>query len=364
MLEMRMKDRLTGIAKDIIGDDKFALLRYRNRANAGLREYGEQFEATVGTPRSILTCCPHHGNIGDQAIALAEWRMLGSVQHPVLSFGGDTTALLLCLQRYASQKDTIYLHGGGNMGTLYRNEEEYRLRLISARHNNRIVLFPQTMSYGDSEDDRRFLRHTQRVYGAHPDLHLFAREQVTYGRMKAAYPDNDVQLVPDIVLSVSGEDNADFASRQGILLCMRNDVEQVLGNDSHRLFEELARDLGMDWRYTDTTVQTHGPITQQEGERLVYGKWNEFSSARLVITDRLHGMIFSAVTGTPCVALNNSNGKVGYEYEWLKDVPYVAFASAVDEVPQLAQQVLQVSDPKFPSDWFAKQFAPLTSLIS
>lgn len=228
---MGMKDRLTGIAKDVIGDDKFALLRYRNRANAGLREYGEQFEATVGTPRSILTCCPHHGNIGDQAIALAEWRMLGSVQRPVLSFGGDTTALLLCLQRYASQKDTIYLHGGGNMGTLYRNEEEYRLRLISARHNNRIVLFPQTMSYGDSEDDRRFLRHTQRVYGAHPDLHLFAREQVTYGRMKAAYPDNDVQLVPDIVLSVSGEDDADFASRQGILLCMRNDVEQVLGND-------------------------------------------------------------------------------------------------------------------------------------
>ena len=66
--------------------------------------------------------------------------------------------------------------------------------------------------------------------------------------MKMTFPDNDVQLVPDIVLSISGEGSADFASRQGILLCMRNDVEQVLGNDSHRLFEELARDLGMDWR--------------------------------------------------------------------------------------------------------------------
>lgn len=360
---MGMKDRLTGIVKDVVGDDKVALLRYRNRANVGLREYGEQFEATAGAPRSILTCCPYHGNIGDQAIALAERKMLGIIQRPVLSFGGDTTDLLLCLQRYASQEDTIYLHGGGNMGTLYRNEEERRLRLISARRNNRIVLFPQTMSYGDSADDRRFLRHTQRVYGAHPDLHLFAREQVTYERMKAAYPNNDVRLVPDIVLSVSGEDNADFASRRGILLCMRNDVEQVLGNDSHRLLEELAQNLGMDWRYTDTTVQRY-PILRQEGEQLVYGKWDEFRSARLVITDRLHGMIFSAVTGTPCVALNNSNGKVGYEYEWLKDVPYVAFASAVDEVPQLAQQVLQVSDPKFPSDWFAKQFAPLTSLIS
>ena len=105
---MGMKDRLTGIVKNTFGDDRFALLRYRNRANAGLREYGEQFEATGGTPRSILTCCPHYGNLGDHAIALAERRMLGRMQRPVLSFGGDTTALLLCLRRYASQEDTIY----------------------------------------------------------------------------------------------------------------------------------------------------------------------------------------------------------------------------------------------------------------
>ena len=123
-----------------------------------------------------------------------------------------------------------------------------------------------------------------------------------------------------------------------------------------------SRSLPGIWAWTGG-IQTHGPITQQEGERLVYGKWNEFRSARLVITDRLHGMIFSAVTGTPCVALNNSNGKVGYEYEWLKDVPYIAFASTVDEVPQLACQVLRVTNPRFPSDWFAEQFTPLTSLI-
>lgn len=81
------------------------------------------------------------------------------------------------------------------------------------------------MSYDDTAESQRFLRHTQRVYGAHPDLHLFAREQVSYERMRKAYPNNDVQLVPDIVLSVQGEDNADFTQRHGVLLCMRNDVE-------------------------------------------------------------------------------------------------------------------------------------------
>lgn len=361
---MSFKNLIVCAAKDFLGDDKFALLRHNSLARRGLEKYGKQFEETEGSPRNILMCCPTYGNLGDHAIALAERKMLNHEQHrPVLSFSGDTTALLSCLRRYVSPDDNFYLTGGGNMGTLYRVEEEYRLRLISAMRNNRIVLFPQTMSYGDTEDDRRFLRHTQRVYSAHPDLHLFAREQVTYERMKATYLDNDVQLVPDIVLSISGEDNADFAARRGILLCMRNDVEQSIGNDSHRLLEKLAQDLNMNWRYADTTVQVHGAISQDEGERLVHQKWDEFRSARLVITDRLHGMIFSAVTGTPCVALNNSNGKVGFEYEWLKDLPYITFASTVDEVPALAHQVLQVKNPKFPSDWFIHQFGPLASLI-
>ncbi|PKD13318.1 Polysaccharide pyruvyl transferase [Bifidobacterium longum] len=360
---MGFKRMITYAVKDILGDAKFELIRHNDLAQEGLKKYGKLFEDTAESPRNILTCCPHHGNLGDHAIALAERRVLRRGQRPLLSFDGDTTSLLLCLQRYSSMEDTIYLHGGGNMGTLYRNEEEYRLYLISAMRKNRIILFPQTMSFGDTEDDHRFLRHTQHVYGAHPDLHLFAREQVTYERMKAAYPDNDVQLVPDIVLSVSGEDNADFTTRQGILLCMRNDVERSMGNDSHQRLEGLARDLGMDCRYTDTTVPAQDPISQEEGERLVHRKWDEFRSARLVITDRLHGMIFSAVTGTPCVALNNSNGKVGFEYEWLKDVPYVMFASTVDEVPELARQVLQVMNPQFPSDWFASQFAPLLAMI-
>ena len=360
---MGFKSMIVYAAKEILGDDKFALLCHNNSAQAGLKEYGEQFEKTAGRPRNILACCPRYGNLGDHAIAVAEKKVLRRSQRPMLSFDGDTTELLLCLQRYASPEDTFFLTGGGNMGTLYRNQEEYRLRLISAMRKNRIVLFPQTMSYGDTEEDLRFLRHTQRVYGSHPDLHLFAREQVTYERMKAAYPNNDVQLVPDIVLSIDGEDNADFATRQGILLCMRNDVEKSIGNDSHQLLEKLAQDLNMNWRYTDTTVQVHGVISQDEGERLVHQKWNEFRSARLVITDRLHGMIFAAVTGTPCVALNNSNGKGGFEYEWLKNVPYITFASTANEVPELVQRVLKVKNPQFPSDWFARQFAPLTTLI-
>lgn len=360
---MNWKQSITDTAKNLIGDSNYALLRHYNIARTGLQQYSHEFSATEGHNRNLLTCCPNYGNLGDHAIALAEKRLLRQTNGPTLAFSGDTTSLLLCIQKYVTSNDTIFLTGGGNMGTLYRNEEEYRLRIISAAHKCRVVLFPQTISYGNTEDDHRFLLHTQHIYGKHPNLHLFARESVSFERMKKAYPDNDVQLVPDVVLSVSGEDTADFSARKGVLLCMRNDIEQRVESDSRHHFEELANSLNMNWKYTDTTIQNDGPVSQGDGERLVHEKWDEFRSARLVITDRLHGMIFAAITGTPCVALNNSNGKVGFEYQWLKNIPYLAFANTASSVPGLARQVLEVANPRFPSDQFVSDFSPLTKLI-
>ena len=39
-------------------------------------------------------------------------------------------------------------------------------------------------------------------------------------------------------------------------------------------------------------------------------KFREFSERNLIITDRLHGMIFAAITGTPCVAMDNISHKI------------------------------------------------------
>lgn len=362
---MSVKDELKYTLQELVGDGRLCMWRHRDRCNAGMQQYGDRFAAIADTPKNILTCCPDYCNLGDHAIALAERRLLAASERPYLSFAGDTMDILMCLTRYCTPDDVIYLQGGGNMGSLYRREEDYRLRIISLMRRNRIVLFPQTISYEDTESSQRYLKHTQKVYASHPDLHLFAREQVSYERMKAAYPDCDVQLVPDVVLSIQGEDNAPFDQRHGVLLCMRNDVEQTLDASVHHQLEQVAESVGEGWRYTDTTVSDdHYPVSQEDGERLVTAKWDEFRQARLVITDRLHGMIFAAITGTPCVALNNANGKVGFEYEWLKNLPYIAFARTPDEVARLVPQVMRVTDPVFPADWFARRFVPLTRLIA
>lgn len=47
---------------------------------------------------------------------------------------------------------------------------------------------------------------------------------------------------------------------------------------------------------------------------------NEISQLDIVITDRLHGMIFCYITGTPCIVFDNDNHKISETYKkWLKE---------------------------------------------
>jgi len=60
-------------------------------------------------------------------------------------------------------------------------------------------------------------------------------------------------------------------------------------------------------------------------------KFDEFRAVKLVVTDRLHGMIFCAITGTPCVVVNSKSHKVEGCYDWIKNLEYIKFCSDVND---------------------------------
>ena len=69
-------------------------------------------------------------------------------------------------------------------------------------------------------------------------------------------------------------------------------------------------------------------------ELYVYNKLTEFASASLVITDRLHGLIFSAITNTPCIAFDNLSGKVHGIYHWIEDIPTIRLINTFKEIKE------------------------------
>ena len=127
--------------------------------------------------------------------------------------------------------------------------------------------------------------------------------------------------------------------REDILLCLRGDVERKLTDEEHGAIVEALEQVypGVAVRRTDTV--SSNAIAPAKRSRAVEEKLKEFSRARLLITDRLHGMVFAALTETPCIALGNSNGKVRGVYRWLESQGYICY---LDDLQQLQQTLREL----------------------
>lgn len=98
---------------------------------------------------------------------------------------------------------------------------------------------------------------------------------------------------PDIVLALNRSEPK--FNRQGVLLCCRSDKEKVLSDEVIALLEEKLSSKGELVARTDTVVPYGVSSSVREFE--VERKFDEFRKARLVITDRLHGMILRRLRG-------------------------------------------------------------------
>lgn len=308
----------------------------------------------------LLIDTPEHGNIGDQAIALAEQRLLerwfGDGSYFEVT-ANQVDGFEKALAELSPMNQVILVPGGGFLGALWPNEEYRFRRILEAFSDHKVVVFPQTVTFDlESKEGRTFFEESVRAYTSHPDLTICCRERRSFAFVRDHFPGVKVKLVPDVVLSLDAP-RAD-AERDCVLLCMRGDKERALDDGQIAALIVAVEDAypGLSVRKIDTVVPRRIPTGRREQE--VADKLNEFSRARLVVTDRLHGMVFAAITGTPCVALNNSNGKVEAVYEWISDVPYISFAQGVNEAIAAIKSG-QLKSHQYPYERFLSLLNPI-----
>ncbi|MBS6717470.1 MAG: polysaccharide pyruvyl transferase family protein [Bifidobacterium longum] len=346
----------------ILGSYRVHCMLHPQRAFRGLRrakEYLKLHDGNRSATRILLCDVPNHGNLGDQAIALAEEAYLSGLglrYDEVDQIGGIED--LVYYRHILPLDTTVILHGGGNMGSLYKSFEFLRAADIGAFPHGKVISMPQTADYRDSEG-RMLSRYMRHVYSSADHVMLLARDEPSFETMKRLFPMVQVELTPDIVMTYETPyAHVPLAGRQGALVAFRSDGEVA----THPTFEDVSdrlNALGLsDVRKTDTALGTGGllNIPADKREPMVYGKLEEFSRARIVVTDRLHGMVMSAITGTPCVAFNNSNGKVRALYEtWLRSCPYIRFSDGTDW-RECVEDVLETSDNCYDFSGFRDKF--------
>jgi pyruvyl transferase EpsI len=272
-----------------------------------------------------------YGNLGDVAITYAQTVFLkknSSFQVIEIPISQSLEGLLF-VKKHIKKGDVVTTVGGGNMGNLYDQIEYIRQLTFKFFLNNKIISFPQTFDFSSSEDGIKALEAAKKIYNSHPDLHLIAREKTSFELMKKHFPGAKVILTPDIVLSLNITENKKF-TRKGALICMRKDEEKALSNVENDYIINEVHQYFSEVKYYDTHVnKNHLTIDERDAE--LKKIWETFKTAELVITDRLHGMIFCYITGTPCFVFQNNNHKVRETYEWIKNNPNIKLMKGFDQ---------------------------------
>jgi pyruvyl transferase EpsI len=260
-----------------------------------------------------------YGNLGDVAITFAQTQFLKNtlVDYEIIDVPiSKTLAGIAKIKQIIQLHDIVTTVGGGNFGDLYDQIEFYRQLIVESFPENKVVSFPQTMDFSDKKKGRNALLVATKTYSKHKNMTFVAREKVSFEMMRKNFPKNNVILTPDIVISLDMV-SPEF-KREGVVLCLRADEEKLLKKAEQDILLKLVDKNFDSITYYDTHVNKNHLNLKERLEEL-NKIWNQFKKSELVITDRLHGMIFCYITKTPCLVFQNNNHKVKGSYEWIKN---------------------------------------------
>lgn len=285
----------------------------------------------------VILGTPNHENLGDHAITVSERQLLYSIKSnlKIAEINGSVFDDLVYLRNihvpvpiFFNKKIVTLYTGGGFLGDIWKLEEHRFRNAIDIYKDNKFIVCPQTICFTQSDKEGEiFLNDSKRIYESHPNLKIFLRERKSYDFMKTFMPNVKICLVPDIVACIEPPVKAE--RRKGILICLRDDCEGIItSGDAKMIVSELNNKFGIDSVHITSTIYKQA-VKISRREKIVYDKLQEFSSARLIVTDRLHAMIFSAVTSTPCIAFDNLSKKVSGVYEWIKDNEYIKVVDGI-----------------------------------
>lgn len=276
------------------------------------------------TKKIILFGTSEHGNIGDAAITVGTYEFIKKYYPDYKLIDISTyefNDIFEKIKGIVNDNDLIFLQGGGNLGNKYIVEENVRRKVISSFPNNKIVILPQTIYFEDNEDGKRELEISQKIYNNHNSLTIFTRGAKSLELAQKYFPSAESHLMIDMALNIK---KIPINTRQGILTCIRNvDDESGFNKEKYQKIFDIVNQI--DPNYNQTTNVLDKNINKIYRNYEVNKQLENFSQHKLVVTDRLHGLIFALITKTPCIVLSSYNYKLNEFVEFLKDNKYVKF---------------------------------------
>lgn len=319
------------------------ILKYR------YREAFKQLKKTKGEKRFLIYLTPAYENLGDQAIYLAEKEFLkrNFGENSPLGITGELYRKFRDeIKQYITERDIIMVTGGGFLGSLWPEENTAFLNIVEDFQDNPILVFPQTVYFQKDEDGNRLILKMRQVLKGHKKIFFCARDKATYEVMQKndLIEKEKIALFPDMVTFLDKvQKNFQTGIQQKVLFCLRNDSEKVCHGDMINRIIKKIEESHLQIEYGDTVKESK--LYEKEMVDKISAKWSSFAQYRLIVTDRLHGMLFAIILGRPCIVLNNCSGKVEGTYQWLSYLDYVKFVRDGDKVEDKIDFLLKKQVP-------------------
>ena len=298
--------------------------------------------------KALMLATAEHENIGDSAITIAEQNIL-SQQFPEYYQVEISTYMYDQKEEYLhailNPDDIIFINGGGNIGDYYPAEQQLHCRILEDFPDHKIVIFPQTICFSETEKGREARDEFARLCSGHPDLTFFVRGGESLQFAGENFPNVKTILMPDVVHVLRARYNL---VRQGALLCLRTDTEGVLKSQNKERIDELLQQKFKTVERTTNMADT--PIYRDTRGLVVRREMKKYAASRVAVTDRLHGMIFAAATNTPCVVLSSYNHKISEYYKaFFADSNAVFYiGNDLSQLEGALEKAAQVTDPIYP----------------
>ena len=305
---------------------------------------------------------PEHPNLGDQAQRVCIERWLNKsfpdyeiVPIPSAAFNGSPNRTCETIGECMDRDDFMVMQSGHTMDGLHPDEQAHRF--VSLRFpENRIVFFPTSISFASARGKALDVD----AINSHERTLFLARDGVSKEIAQEIYPNVAVRCLPDVVTMLIGEYDCG-GSRDGVLLCTRNDGEKYysyrdIDRLAHRLNRYFAKvdqsDTAIDPGMLDGTLSVIWDAIQ----RTVSG----YSRYSVIVTDRYHGTIFARIAETPVVVLRTTDHKVVSGAEWFVEGgdEGILVADTLEQSVELARQLARqfpdgVAAPKIGDTAFA-----------
>jgi exopolysaccharide biosynthesis predicted pyruvyltransferase EpsI len=318
--------------------------------------------------RIYLLCEPKHANLGDQAqlMCTLKWvnenypaykvvrlgTMFGAFDYTIKSRLQTFTRLLKFLYlKMTIRHDDIFV---GHSGYFFIDHHigwltyAFFMRYFP---KHKMIILPQTINFYSPVAKQMAVD----VFGSKPNLTLLCRDEVSFDNAKKMFGKTKLLLFPDIVTSLIGTMHFNN-KREGILLCARNDVEAFYTKDE--LMNFLSRFKCKRKEITDTTISVSQKEMAKKRNQLILEKIKYFSTFQIVITDRYHGTIFSAIASTPVIVINSADHKLSSGVKWFPEDVFgdkVQFADNLDEAFNMATDILSRNNQKYNNPPYFKE---------